>query len=132
MDAINTLSRYAERRDALQRHMGKGVAIIPTATARVRNRDSEYLYRFDSYFYYLSGFSEPEAVLVVVAGDQPQSILFCRKRDPGRELWDGIRMGPEGAKATSTNTCPSSVPTSPCCTTRWAPTRSGTRACWAG
>jgi Xaa-Pro aminopeptidase len=100
MDAINTLSRYAERRDALQRHMGRGVAIIPTATARVRNRDSEYLYRFDSYFYYLSGFSEPEAVLVVVAGDQPQSILFCRKRDPGRELWDGIRMGPEGAKAT--------------------------------
>jgi len=100
MDAINTLSRYAERRDALQRHMGKGVAIIPTATARVRNRDSEYLYRFDSYFYYLSGFSEPESVLVVVAGDQPQSILFCRKRDPGRELWDGIRMGPEGAKAT--------------------------------
>ncbi|HVQ61048.1 MAG TPA: aminopeptidase P N-terminal domain-containing protein [Burkholderiales bacterium] len=100
MDAINTLSRYAERRDALQRHMGRGVAIIPTATARVRNRDSEYLYRFDSYFYYLSGFSEPEAVLVVVAGEQPQSILFCRKRDQGRELWDGIRMGPEGAKAT--------------------------------
>ena len=99
MDTVNTLSRCAERRHALQLRMGKGVAIIPTAPARIRNRDSEYLYRFDSYFYYLSGFPEPEAVLVLVAGDQPKSILFCRERDPQRELWDGVRSGPEGAKA---------------------------------
>jgi Xaa-Pro aminopeptidase len=99
MDTINTLSRCAERRQALQLRMGQGVAIIPTAPVRVRNRDSEYLYRFDSYFYYLSGFAEPEAVLVLVAGSEPKSILFCRKRDPARELWDGLRSGPEGAKA---------------------------------
>lgn len=79
--------------------MGRGIAIIPTAPARTRNRDSEYLYRFDSYFYYLSGFAEPEAVLVLVAGESAKSILFCRKRDPARELWDGPRCGPDDAKA---------------------------------
>jgi Xaa-Pro aminopeptidase len=66
---------------------------------QVRNRDSEYSYRFDSYFYYLSGFQEPQSVLVLIAGDTPKSILFCRRRDPARELWDGLRSGPEGAKA---------------------------------
>jgi Xaa-Pro aminopeptidase len=96
---MNTLSRCAERRDALRSRMGRGIALIPTAPARVRNRDSEYSYRFDSYFYYLSGFQEPESVLVLIAGDAPKSILFCRRRDPGRELWDGVRSGPEGAKA---------------------------------
>jgi Xaa-Pro aminopeptidase len=99
MDTVNTLSRFAERRRALQARMGRGVALVPTAPMRVRNRDSEYLFRFDSYFYYLSGFTEPEAVLVLVAGDEPKSILFCRERDPARELWDGLRCGPEGAKA---------------------------------
>ena len=96
---MSTLSRCAERRDALRRSMGRGVAVIPTAPVRVRNRDSEYLYRFDSYFYYLTGFQEPDSVLVLVAGEAPKSILFCRKRDPARELWDGVRSGPEGAKA---------------------------------
>ena len=99
MDTVSTLSRYAERRDALRLRMGRGVAVIPTAPSRVRNRDSEYPYRFDSYFYYLSGFQEPEAVLVLVAGETPKSILFCRQRDPTRELWDGVRSGPDGAKA---------------------------------
>jgi Xaa-Pro aminopeptidase len=99
MDTTNTLSRHAERRDALRARMGRGVAVVPTAPARVRNRDSEYLYRFDSYFYYLSGFQEPEAVLVLVAGESPKSILFCRQRDAARELWDGVRSGPEGAKS---------------------------------
>ena len=60
MDTPSNLSRCAERRHALQSRMGKGVAIIPTAAERIRNRDSDYLYRFDSYFYYLSGFPEPE------------------------------------------------------------------------
>ena len=99
MDTASTLSRRAGRRQALQLRMGRGVALIPTAPARTRNRDSEYLYRFDSYFYYLSGFTEPESVLVLVAGETPKSILFCRKRDPARELWDGLRSGPEAAKA---------------------------------
>jgi Xaa-Pro aminopeptidase len=98
MEAATHLSRYAERRRRLARQMGAGVAIIPTAPERLRNRDSDYLYRFDSYFYYLTGFPEPDAVLVLVSGEQPRAILFCRERNPERELWDGLRHGPEGAK----------------------------------
>jgi Xaa-Pro aminopeptidase len=78
--------------------MGAGLAIVPTAPERLRNRDSDYLYRFDSYFYYLSAFAEPEAVLVLIAGAEPKSILFCREKHPERELWDGFRHGPEAAK----------------------------------
>ncbi|MFO7189813.1 MAG: Xaa-Pro aminopeptidase [Pseudomonadota bacterium] len=89
---------YLARRQALLKTMGRGIAIVPTAPERIRNRDSDYPYRFDSYFYYLSGFPEPEAVLVLVAGEAPQSILFCREKHPERELWDGFRYGPEAAR----------------------------------
>ena len=99
MDASTNVSTYADRRQRLQQQMQRGIAILPTAPQRIRNRDSDYLYRFDSYFYYLTGFPEPEAVLVVVAGPEPRSILFCRQRNLEREIWDGIRCGPEGAKA---------------------------------
>ena len=71
------------------------MAVVPTAPERVRNRDSHYPYRFDSHFYYLTGFTEPEAVLVLAAG---KSILFCRERNPEREIWDGFRYGPEAAR----------------------------------
>lgn len=77
---------------------GGGVAIIPTAPERFRNRDTTYAYRFDSYFYYLTAFREPEAVLVLVAGDAPKSILFCRTKDMEREIWDGYRFGPDAAR----------------------------------
>src|SRR6266851_7663533 len=106
MDTTSNLSRCAERRHALQRRMGKGIAFIPTAPARMRNRDSDYLYRFDSYFYYLTGFPEPDAVLALVAGEEPRSILFCRQRNPERELWDGVRNGHEGAKRRLVSTKP--------------------------
>ena len=86
------------RRARLSARMGEGLAIVPTAPERARNRDSHYPYRFDSYFYYLTGFPEPDAVLVQVAGDAPRSILFCRPRNEEREIWDGYRYGPEGAK----------------------------------
>ena len=92
------LSLYAGRRQRLIELMGEGVALIATAPERVRNRDSHYPYRFDSYFYYLTGFIEPEAVLVLVAGSAPKSLLFCRNRDPEREIWDGFRYGPELAR----------------------------------
>ncbi|MEO8717587.1 MAG: aminopeptidase P N-terminal domain-containing protein [Burkholderiales bacterium] len=89
---------HAERRRRLAAAIGGGVAVIPTAPERVRNRDSHYPYRFDSYFYYLTGFQEPEAVLVVVGGAAPRSILYCREKNPEREIWDGFRHGPEGAR----------------------------------
>jgi len=78
--------------------IGAGLAIVPTAPERMRNRDSDYLYRFDSYFYYLTGFPEPEAVLVLIAGASPKAILFCREKHPERELWEGFRYGPQAAR----------------------------------
>jgi Xaa-Pro aminopeptidase len=66
---------------------------------RSRNRDSLYPYRHDSYFYYLSGFPEPEAVIALVAGpDGDRHVLFCREKNEEREIWDGFRYGPEAAK----------------------------------
>ena len=78
--------------------MRAGVAVVPTAPERIRNRDTHYPYRFDSHFYYLTGFAEPESVVVVVAGAQPRSILFCRDRNEEREIWDGFRYGPGAAR----------------------------------
>lgn len=89
---------YAVRRLRLAQEMQAGVAVVPTAPERVRNRDSHYLYRFDSHFWYLTGFPEPDAVLVIVAGAKPRSILFCRERSAEREIWDGTRFGPEAAR----------------------------------
>ncbi len=89
---------FRARRDQLIQQMGEGVAIIPTAPETIRNRDSHYPYRFDSYFYYLTGFKEPEAVLFVMAGKSPKTILFCRDKDIEREIWDGFRFGPDAAK----------------------------------
>ena len=77
--------------------MGSGVAIIPTSPEYLRNHDTHYPYRFDSSFYYLTGFPEPEAVLVLVSDPAPKSILFCRDKDLEREIWDGFRYGPEAA-----------------------------------
>jgi len=86
---------YANRRRRLAQAIGGGIAVVPTAPERVRNRDSHYPYRFDSHFYYLTGFTEPEAVLVLAS---QKSVLFCRERNPEREIWDGLRHGPEAAR----------------------------------
>jgi len=95
---MTDVAPFRARRAALLKAMGRGIAIIPTAPERIRNRDSDYLYRFDSYFWYLTGFGEPEAVLVLIAGEAPKAILFCREKNPERELWDGFRHGPEAAR----------------------------------
>ncbi len=88
---------YSTRRSALLKQLGDGVAVIPTAPERVRNRDSHHPYRFDSYFWYLSGFPEPESVIVLIGGKEPRSILFCREKNEEREVWDGFRYGPQTA-----------------------------------
>jgi Xaa-Pro aminopeptidase len=92
---------FARRRRALMRMIGKeSVAILPAASTRMRNRDVEYPFRQDSDFYYLTGFNEPDAVLVLAPGRaEGDYILFCRERDPKRAIWDGERAGPEGAIA---------------------------------
>ena len=89
---------YAKRRNELLAHIGEGVAIIPTARERVRSRDSHYPFRYDSDFWYLSGFPEPEAVMVLVGGSAPKTVLFCRVKDELREVWDGARYGPAAAR----------------------------------
>ena len=93
---MNPSSVYAQRRAQLAKAIGpSGVAIIPTAPEQQRNRDSDFPYRPDSYFYYLSGFTEPKAWLVVT-GDG-SSTLFCQPKDMEREIWDGYRLGPDAA-----------------------------------
>ena len=94
------ISPFAARRKRLLEAMhaqGGGIAILPTARECVRNRDAEYPYRFDSDFFYLTGFPEPEAWMVLVAGSQDRQILFCRSKNLEREIWDGYRIGPDAA-----------------------------------
>lgn len=87
---------HAARRARLARMLGPGgVAVVPTAPERGRNRDSGFPYRHDSYFYYLTGFVEPHAWLVLTA--EGQSTLLCQPKDLEREIWDGYRLGPEAA-----------------------------------
>lgn len=92
-------SEYARRRKALMAQMEpNSIAILPAAAVVIRNRDVEHVYRQDSDFQYLSGFPEPEAVVVLIPGrEYGEYVLFCRERNPERELWDGLRAGQEGA-----------------------------------
>ncbi|MEJ8821899.1 aminopeptidase P N-terminal domain-containing protein [Variovorax humicola] len=91
-----TSTLYSDRRSRLAAQLGAdGIAVIPTAPEHGRNRDSDYLYRHDSYFFYLTGFSEPNACLVLT-GDGA-STLFCAPKDLEREIWDGYRLGPDAA-----------------------------------
>ncbi|MES2190618.1 MAG: aminopeptidase P N-terminal domain-containing protein [Pseudomonadota bacterium] len=91
---------YEKRRAAVARALkaaGGGVALLPTAPESPRNRDSDFPYRHDSYFYYLTGFTEPGSWLVIEASGK--TTLFCRPKDLEREIWDGIRLGPKAAPA---------------------------------
>ncbi|ROZ64432.1 aminopeptidase P N-terminal domain-containing protein [Ramlibacter sp. WS9] len=98
MTNATPVSLYAQRRARVAAQLGKdGLAVIPTAPERQRNRDSDFIYRHDSYFYYLTGFTEPNATLVIT-GDG-KSTLFCASKDLEREIWDGFRLGPEAAPA---------------------------------
>jgi Xaa-Pro aminopeptidase len=92
---------YTKRRLQLMDVAGEGAVIIVRAAAeKIRNRDAAYPYRQDSDFLYLSGFSEPEAMMVLLPHEKGgQSIMFCRQRDAHREMWDGARAGTEGAVA---------------------------------
>jgi len=92
-------TEFARRRKTLMAHMEpNSIAIVPAAPERTRSRDTEYSYRQDSDFLYLSGFEEPKAVLVLIPGrEHGEYVLFVRERNREREIWDGYRAGPEGA-----------------------------------
>lgn len=90
---------HTGRRARLLDHLARtgGVAILPTAPSAIRNHDAEYPYRHDSSFYYLSGFPEPEAWLVL-DGTNGETILFCREKNVEREIWEGFHYGPDAAR----------------------------------
>ncbi|EJL81013.1 Xaa-Pro aminopeptidase [Polaromonas sp. CF318] len=95
---MSTTTIYQKRRAAVARALkaaGGGIALLPTAREYPRNRDTDFPYRHDSYFYYLTGFDEPESWLVIDASGK--TTLFCRPKDLEREIWDGIRLGPKAA-----------------------------------
>ena len=96
-------TEFSRRRAALIERMnreGGGIAVVPTAPEVIRNRDAHFAFRADSYFHYLTNFDEPEAVVVLVAGATPQTILFCREKNVEKEIWDGFRFGPQAAAET--------------------------------
>ena len=94
-----TAATYQKRRRQLMRLAGdNAILVLASAPERVRSRDTHHAYRQDSDLWYLTGFAEPDAVLVLVPGRKHgEALLFCRERDPEREGWDGPRVGPEGA-----------------------------------
>ena len=89
---------FARRRQELMGIMGpNSIAILPAAPEHIRNRDVEYPYRPSSDFWYLTGFDEPEAVMVLMPGrEHGEYVMFCRERDRTMEIWNGYRSGPEG------------------------------------
>jgi Xaa-Pro aminopeptidase len=94
---INQKEYQARRKKLAQNLPKESIAIIPAAHEHIRNGDVHYCFRQDSNFYYLTGFNEPQALLVVIPGEEEQSILFNRTRNPLEEQWTGIRLGQEGA-----------------------------------
>ena len=98
MTTIKT-AEFTRRRTRLMEDMVEGsIAIIPSASELIRNSDVHFPFRQDSDFYYLTGFNEPDAVVVLIPGrEQGEYVLFCRDRDLEREQWDGYRAGPDGA-----------------------------------
>ena len=91
---------YQKRRAQVAKALkaaGGGIALLPTAPEHPRNRDSDFPYRHDSYFYYLTGFSEPNSWLAIDSSGN--TTLFCRPKNLEREIWDGIRLGPKAAVA---------------------------------
>jgi len=99
---ISTNALFAKRREILaariREQSGHGVAVLSTASEVMRNRDSDFPFRHDSDFFYLTGFEEPQAVLFLVVTPQGHtSHLFCRPKNLEREIWDGHRLGPDAA-----------------------------------
>lgn len=92
---------YRARRDALIAQLPANAAVVlPGASLVTRSHDSEYTFRQNSDFYYLTGITEPDALLVLLPGhDAGQSIVFCQDRDPMMEAWTGRRLGARGVEA---------------------------------
>ncbi len=92
-------SEFKKRRKQLMQRVGQGnIALLISSDTKIRNRDVHYPFRQDSDFYYLTGFSEPDALAVFIPGrEQGEYILFCREYDKTKALWEGAHAGLEGA-----------------------------------
>jgi len=99
--AMIPITPFIERRARLAqalRAAGGGIAVLPTAPVFRRNADNDHPYRHDSHFHYLTGFDEPQAWLLLT--DSGEATLLCRPKDASREIWDGLRLGPQAASVT--------------------------------
>jgi Xaa-Pro aminopeptidase len=92
-------SPHVRRRKRVEQEIGQGVLVLFAAAPTLRNNDVTHEFRQDSDFYYLTGFDESDAALVIVGGPEPRSVLLVSPKDPERELWDGARLGVEGAQS---------------------------------
>src|SRR5262245_5138791 len=90
-------SPFARRRERTLAEIGQGVLVLFAAGHTIRNNDVTYEFRQDSDFYYLTGLEEADAALVLHGGQQRSGVLFVNPKDPEREVWDGARLGVEGA-----------------------------------
>lgn len=89
---------FAERRQRIGQDLQGSALIVAAHPEHIRNHDVGYAYRQDSNMYYLTGFEEPESILIFRPGFKPETVMFCRRRDKERETWDGFRYGPEGVE----------------------------------
>jgi Xaa-Pro aminopeptidase len=92
------MTEFDRRRKTFVEKMGDGVAVFPSSPVAYRTGDQDFDFRQDSDLYYLTGFEEPESLLVLAPNHKTEkSVLFVRPRNRDREIWEGKRSGPEGA-----------------------------------
>ena len=95
---IESVEIFKKRRQKAIAKLGNKALIIAAHPELIRNDDVHFPYRQDSNLYYLSGFEEPESILMLLPGKNPQEVLFVRRKNPERETWDGFRYGPADAQ----------------------------------
>lgn len=95
---IYDMNIFTQRREAVGQSIPGAALIVAAHPEHIRNHDVGFPYRQDSNLFYLTGFEEPESVLVFRPGLSPETVMFVRRRDPERETWDGFRYGPEGVE----------------------------------
>lgn len=89
---------FSERRQRLSEQIQGAALVVASHPEHIRNDDVHFPYRQDSNLFYLTGWEEPESILVFRPGCKPETTMFVRRRDPERETWDGFRYGPEGCE----------------------------------
>jgi len=95
---IEDVRIFVERRQRIAKDLQGSALIVAAHPEKVRNHDVHFPYRQDSNLYYLTGFEEPESLLLFRPGLKPETVMFVRRRDPEMETWNGFRYGPEGVE----------------------------------